>query len=210
APVHVAVQVARDVPQLAELRQSTLQKDDLRRVRRNRRGSSERDRHVRLLEGDRVIDPIADEADLAAFLLETFDDFSLVGGQDLGKVTVHFQPLSQLARWRVVVAGDDRDVLDSPAAQTANNLEGLGTDGGPKLDRAAQSAVHADQNDGGPVPVSFLNRNLDGTRDGDLLQIHEPLAADVDRLPLDMDCDPVADLVPCLVVGRQIQPQLFG
>ena len=56
----------------------------------------------------------------------------------------------------------------------------------------------------------FLDRNLDHDRDGDLLQIHEPLAADADRLPLDLDCDPIADLVPGVVVGRQIQPQLLG
>ena len=56
----------------------------------------------------------------------------------------------------------------------------------------------------------FLDRNLDRDGDGDLLQLHEPLAADADRLPLDVDCDPVADLVLCVVVERQFQPQLFG
>jgi hypothetical protein len=58
--------------------------------------------------------------------------------------------------------------------------------------------------------VRLLDGNLDRDGDGDLLQLHEPLAADLDRLPLDMDCNPVADLVLCVVVGRQIQPQLDG
>ena len=58
--------------------------------------------------------------------------------------------------------------------------------------------------------MCLLDRNLDRDGDGDPLQLHEPPAADADRLPLDMDCDPVADLVLCVVVERQFQPQLFG
>ena len=44
------------------------------------------------------------------------DVVGLVGRQDLGEVAVHAQLLGQLPGRRLVVARDDRDVLDPPLA----------------------------------------------------------------------------------------------
>ena len=70
-----------------------------------------------LLERDRVVDAVADEADLAPFRLELRDVIGLVGGQDLGEVAVHAQRFGELPGRGLVVARDDRDVLDPALAQ---------------------------------------------------------------------------------------------
>ena len=139
ASLHVAVEVAGDVAQLAELGEPLLQEHDVGRVGGDRRGAPQRDRHVGLLEGDRVVDAVAHEADLPAFLLELLDVVGLVGGENLGEVAVHPQRLGQLAGRRLVVARDDRDVLDAPLAQPLDDLADLGPDRRVQLDAPPSS-----------------------------------------------------------------------
>ena len=91
ASAHVAVELAGDVAQVAELGEPFLEEHDVGRVGGDRRRSAQRDRDVRLLERDRIVDAVADEADLAAFLLKRDHMVGLVGGQDLGEVAVHSQ-----------------------------------------------------------------------------------------------------------------------
>ena len=75
---------------------------------------------------DRIIDAVADKADLAAFPLQFLDVVGLVGGQYLGEIAVHPELLGEPAGRRLVVARDDRDVLDAALAQALDDAADLG------------------------------------------------------------------------------------
>ena len=53
-------------------------------------------RYVGLLECDRIVDAVADEAHLAPFFLQLLDILGLVCGQHLSKVVVHSQASASL------------------------------------------------------------------------------------------------------------------
>ena len=107
------------------LGQALLHEDDVRRVGGDRRGAAQRNRHVGLLQGDRVVDPVADEADLPPFLLQQFDVFGLVRREHVREVAVHPELLGQLARRAFVIARDDGEVLDAALAQPCDDVAGL-------------------------------------------------------------------------------------
>ena len=102
----------------------------MRRVGRNRGGAAQRDRDIGLLQGDRIVDAVADEANLAAFLLQLLDIIGLLGRQHLGEVAVDAEFGGEFSRRRFVVAGDDRDVLNAPGAQASDDLGHLRSDRG--------------------------------------------------------------------------------
>ena len=51
---------------------------------------------------------------------------------------------------------------------------------------------------------------MDAAGNGDLLHFHESLAADADRLPVDLDGDSVTDLVLRVVGGGETQFELLS
>ena len=79
-----------------------------------------------------------------AFLLQPLHVIGLVGGQDLGEVAVHPQRFGQLAGRGLVVAGDDREVLDPTLPQPLDDVADLGADGRVQLDGPADLAIDAD------------------------------------------------------------------
>ena len=125
--------------------------------------------------------PSPDEADLAALVLELRDVVGLVGGQHLGEVAVHAQRLGELSGRGLVVARDDRDVLDPALAQAGDDLPDLGPDRRLQLDRAAQPVVHADHHHRVTLAVRLVEGLADFGRQLDPFHLHEPLAADADR-----------------------------
>src|SRR5208283_2091975 len=113
----------------------------MRGVGRDRGGAAQGDRNVGLLQRDRVVDTVADEADFAALLLKFFDIVGLVGRQNLGEKTVHAELLGKSTGWRFLVAGNDRDVLDAPRAKSLDDLGHLWTNRGSQLQRAAEGII---------------------------------------------------------------------
>src|SRR5262249_16791631 len=118
APPDVAVEIPADVAQVAELAEAILHEVDVRRVAGDRGGPSERDRDVRLPEGDRGADPVADEADLAAYFLEFLDVIGLVRGEDLSEVAVQTEISIEIhpVVWRGSEDGSIRALSPGPAA----------------------------------------------------------------------------------------------
>src|ERR1700730_6688472 len=108
----------------------------MRRVCSDRGRPAQSDRDIGLLQCDRIIDAVAAEAALAAFLLQFLDVISLVRRQYLGEVAIHPELLGELSGRRLVVAGDDRDVLDAALPHAADDAADLGTYCRPQLERA--------------------------------------------------------------------------
>ena len=77
----IALEVAGDVSQLAQFAEALLHEYDLRGVGSNRGRPAQRNRDIGLLQCDRVIDAVANKADLAAFLLQFLDVSGLVRGR---------------------------------------------------------------------------------------------------------------------------------
>src|SRR5262249_7085615 len=152
-------------------------------------------RHIGLLQGDRIIDAVADKADLAAFPLQFLDVVGLVGGQHLGKVAVHAKLLSEPAGRSLVVARDDCDVLDAALAQALDDAADLGPCRRPQFERTAEFVIDGDHHH----RVAFAVYRLDGVfnlaAQRNALQLHEAPAADAHAVPVDADGNAIADLV---------------
>ena len=84
-----------------------------------------------------------------------------------------------------------------------DDLADLGPDRRLQLDRPAELVVDADHDHRVAFAVRLVERLADLRRQLDPLHLHEPLAADADGVPLDVDGDPVADLVLGVVDRRQ-------
>ena len=94
-----------------------------------------------------------------------------------------------------MVARDDRQVLDPPGTEPGDDLLHLGPDRRLQLQGAAELAVDADHHHRMAFEVRDFERLADLLRQLDPFHLHEPLAADPDGVPLDVDGDPVAHLV---------------
>ena len=110
----------------------------------------------------------------------------------------------------LVVARDDRDVLDPALAEPLDDLADLGPDRRPQLDRAAEPVVDAHHDHRVPLAVRLVQGLADLGRQRDPFHLQEPLAADADGVPVEVDGDAVADLVLGVVGRRQGQAQLLG
>ena len=170
--------------------------------------AAERDRDVGLLHRDRVVDAVADEADLPPFRPEPLDVIGLVGGQDPGERSVHAQGFGERPRRRLMVPGEDRDVRDPATAEALDDVEDRGPDGGAELDRPGGPVVFGHHDHRVTLAVGLLQGVPDLGRRGDPFALEEPAAADADRLPLDADGDAGSDLVLRSVrVGEaQVEP----
>ena len=185
ASLHVPIQVAGDVAQIAELGEPLLHEDNVGRVGRDRRSAPQRDRHVRLLESDRVVDSIAHEADFPAFLLQLLHIIGLVGRQDLGEVAIHSQRLGQFAGGGLVVARDDGEVLDSALSEALDDVSDLGTNRRVQLDGTADHVIHPHHHHRMPFAVSLFQGVLDFLAHRQAFELHEPLAANPDHASVD-------------------------
>ena len=137
------------------------------------------------------------------------DVIGLVGGQHLGEVAVHPELLGELAGRRLVVARDDRDVLDAALAQALDDAADLGPYRRAQLERAAELVVDGDHHH----RVAFAMHLVEGvfhlSRQRDTLQLHEAPAADAHSMPVDADRDAIADLVLGRIGQRQAQALLL-
>ena len=162
---------------------SALEEDDLGGVGGDRRSAAERDRDVGLLERDRVVDPVADEADLAPFRLELRHVIGLVGGEDLGEVAVHPQRLGELARRGLVVARDDRDVPDPARRRSRMIRADLGTTAARSSIAPASRPSTATRTIVCPSRCASSRACADLGRELDAFRLHESLAADANGCP---------------------------
>src|SRR4029077_11526938 len=162
---------------------------------------------------DRIIDAVADEADLAALLLQFLDVIGLVRRQYLGEVAIHPELLGEPAGRRLMVAGDDRDVLDAAITQAADDVADLGTYCRPQLERAAEPVIDGDHHHRMAFAVRLVECRFDLPRQRHALHLHEAAAADAHSMHAvdaigDADGDAVADLVLGRIGGQQAQSPL--
>ena len=87
------------------------QEDDVRRFPRNIAGAGYRDAEIRLGQGWRVVDPIADKGDPLAFTLQSFDDPSFFFRADFGKNVGGRD------------SGGTTDILNSTLGVTGNEID---------------------------------------------------------------------------------------
>ena len=200
------MQVGGDVAQLAEVGQPLVEKHDVSGVGGDRRGAPQRDRDVGPLEGDRIVDAVADEADLAALGLEFADVVRLVGGQDLGEVPVHPEMLGQSPRGCVMVSGDDRDVLDAAGPEPGDDLDDLGPNRRLEFDPAAQAVVDGDKNHRVAERMSVLDRGRHIGWDLDAFHLDVPAASNPHQAALEPHGDAEAHLELAVVDRRQVEP----
>ena len=115
-PLHVCPQIAGDVSQFAEMRQAFIEKYNMSRVCGDRRSTPQRNRDIGFFEGDRVVDPVPHKAHFLPLGLQFCNIVGLFGGQHLGKVAIHTKFLGQSLGWRLVIARDNRQMLDPSLA----------------------------------------------------------------------------------------------
>ena len=139
------------------------------------------------------------------------DVVGLVGGQDLGEVAVHPQRFGQLPRRGLMVARDDRDVLDPALAQPLDDLRGPRA--GPRP--AARSPRPAGRRRR-PSPSCGLRgapRRAPRATSGGIsipsISMNRLLPTRI-VCPSTCDRDAVADLVLRVVGRRQLEAELLG
>ena len=209
----VALEIAGHVVQLAQPAEALLHEYDMSGIRGDGRRAAQRNRDIGLFQCDRIIDAIADKADLAAFPLQFLDVIGLVCRQYLGKVAIHPELLGELAGRRLMVAGDDRDVLDAALTQAADDAADFGTYRRPQLECAAQLVVDGDHHHRVAFAVRLIERRLDLSGQRHTLRLREAAAADAHSMHAietigDADGDAVTDLELGRVGGWQAQPLL--
>src|SRR5215472_14911242 len=127
AVADISVEVAGNITQLTQFAEALLHEYDMRRISGDRSCAAQRNRDVGFLQCDRVVNAIADKADLATFSLQLFNVIGLVGGQHLSKVAVHPELIGEPAGWRLVVARDDRNMSDVAVPQALDDAANLGS-----------------------------------------------------------------------------------
>ena len=178
ASAHVALEVPGDVPEIEDAHEPLLHEHDLRGIGGDGGRPPQRDRDLGLLERDRVVDAVPDEADRAPLLLEQLDVVGLVRGQHLGEVSVHPEQLRQLAGRLLVVTRDDRQVVDSALPEPGHHLAHLRPVRGMELDAADDPAAGGHHDQGMALAVSLLHRTLELRRKVEPFHGHEARAAD--------------------------------
>ena len=206
----VAIQSAGDVAKFAQLAETLLQENDVGGVGGNGRGAAQRDGDVGFLEGNGIVDAVADEADLAALGLQFLHIVGLVGRQHLGEVPVHAEFLGQLFRRRLMIAGNDGQMLDAPLPKALDDVLDLGPQRRAKFQSPAQFVVDADHDHRVAIGMHGLQLALDLGRDGDALHLHVAPAADTNHVSIDADADAIAHLILGIVGGWQIQAHFLG